>query len=94
MEMETNKSKITWGWILLVVGFGVPMLLASSTGMFATVLGFILQIVSLVLGITLWRSSDPSEKKNGMAITIIWLVVESCGFGIGLMIGLSGGRLF
>ena len=51
----------------------------------STVLGFIMQITSLVLGIALWRSAKPTEKKNGMAITIIWLVISGLGFMIGLV---------
>ena len=92
--VRSNKSKITWGWITLVMSFGIPMLLASSSAQVAAILALILQVVSLVLGISLWRSSNPAERKNGIAITIIWLIIESCGFGLGLLIGLSGGRLF
>ncbi len=87
--MEANKSKIIWGWVTLVAGFGIPMLLQSSVGMFAAILGLILQAVSLILGIILWRSSNPLEKKNGMAITIIWLIVQAWACGIGFMIGLG-----
>ncbi len=88
--METNKSKITWAWIILVASFGIPMLLASSTPKSSTALGLIMQIASLVLGVVLWRSAEPTEKKNGMAITIIWLVISGLGFMIGLVLGASG----
>lgn len=88
--METNRLKITWAWIILVAGFAIPMLLASTTPGFSTVLGFIMQITSLVLGIALWRSAEPTEKKNGMAITIIWLVISGLSFMIGLVLGANG----
>lgn len=88
--METNRSKITWAWIILVASFGIPMLLASSTPGLSTVLGLIMQITSLILGIVLWRSAEPTEKKNGVVITIIWLVISGLGFMMGLVLGASG----
>jgi len=94
-QTDTPTSKIALAWVVFVLSFGIPLVLALIFNQFALYIGcFVglpLQIFAVALSGSLWLNTNPIAKANGMAITIIWLVIQCSGFLIGFLIGANGG---
>lgn len=83
-----NAGRVAAGWILLILGFGL-----GFSGGPVFIIGFILQIITLVLAIVLTRT--PHNRIHGMIILIIWGIGQLLGFFSGFLLGLNGRyRLF
>jgi hypothetical protein len=90
-EMDVLAIILAWGVFIVsyVIPTGLSLSVSENEIGFVLLVTLLLQGFSLAVAIGLWASSQPTKKKHGMVMTILWLIIQAIGFCIGIFIGMS-----